>query len=263
MTVHGATGSPVVLLAGGAASSHGFFPGLVEALEGHRVVELDRPGTGLAKGDGPARLASGSAAVASVVRDLGEPAVVVGQSLGGLVALQFAADHPELLAGLVLLEPTPVDMPELVPLLTRVLAVLSLPGRLPGVGRRLDLLVWRLLGLRFRTAPEARASREAMFRSATVADTARAITTLGEEMRSLAPTVRGLAVPSVLVTADRRPGHRVRQSHERLAAALGARVVAPAGAVHADHFRAPQGFNDLVVSLVVAADAATPTGSPT
>ena len=41
-----------------------------------------------------------------------EPAVVVGQSMGGLTALLFAADRPELVRGLVLVEATPDGDPE-------------------------------------------------------------------------------------------------------------------------------------------------------
>ena len=63
----------------------------------------DRPGTGLAQDRGAATLPSGAAAAAEVVRSLGAgPAVVVGQSLGGAVALQLATDFPQLVAGLVL-----------------------------------------------------------------------------------------------------------------------------------------------------------------
>jgi hypothetical protein len=59
----------------------------------------------------------------------------------------------------------------------------------------------------------------------------------------------------VLLTADRKPSHEIRLSHERLAAALGARLVAPKGAVHADHLRDPEGVNDLVLQVVAEASA--------
>jgi pimeloyl-ACP methyl ester carboxylesterase len=45
---------------------------------------------------------------ACVIERLGlRPAVVVGQSLGGLTALSLAARHPELVRGLVLVEASP------------------------------------------------------------------------------------------------------------------------------------------------------------
>ncbi len=253
-TVTGAQGMPVLLLAGGAASSHGFFPGLVDALSGHRVVELDRPGTGRAVDRGAATLASGSAAAAQVLTDLGAgPAVVVGQSLGGLQAVQFATDHPDLVAGLVLLDPTPHDLPDMVPTIKRLFGVLGAPGRLPLIGPSLDLLLWKLLSLKSATAPEARSGREVMIRSASLAATARAVDSLAEEMNALTPRLRHLDAPVVLLSADRKADHDVRRSHERLIASLGGRVVAPSGAVHADHLRDPSGFNDLVRSVVAEA----------
>ncbi len=256
LTVHGTTGLPVLLLAGGASSTHGFFPGLVDALAGHRVLELDRPGTGRAVDLGPATLATGSAAVAHVLEDLGAgPAVVVGQSLGGLQAVQFAADHPELVAGLVLLDPTPHDLPDMVPMMQRVFGVVAAPTRLPLVGRTLDRLMWKVLSLGSKVAPEARAGYEVMITSASLAQTCRAIAHLADEMRAVSPRVTALDVPVVLLTADRKAGHKVRASHERLAAALGGRTVSPAGSVHADQLRDPRGFNDLVVSVVAEAAA--------
>lgn len=252
--VTGTTGSPVLLLPGGAATSRGFFPGLVDALAGHRVISLDRPGTGLAQDRGVASLPSGSAAAAEVLINLGAgPAVVVGQSLGGAVAVQFAMDHPELVAGLVLIDPTPVDMPKLPATLRRLFGILGLPGRLPVVGVRLDRLVWNLMSRRAHVADDARDGLEVMISSASMHTTARALRTLTADVVALAPRLGRLDVPGVILTAERKPSHVVRQSHERLAALLGARIVAPEGAVHAEHLRDPKAVNDLVLSVVATA----------
>jgi len=49
----------------------------------------------------------GLADAESALYDLGEPAVVVGQSLGGLIAIRLAAARPELIRALVVAEASP------------------------------------------------------------------------------------------------------------------------------------------------------------
>jgi pimeloyl-ACP methyl ester carboxylesterase len=56
----------------------------------------------------------GLADAASALDDLGEPAVVVGQSLGGLIAIRLAAARPELVCALIVAEasPSPASDPD-------------------------------------------------------------------------------------------------------------------------------------------------------
>jgi pimeloyl-ACP methyl ester carboxylesterase len=74
--------------------------------------------------------------LAATVRHLSsDPAVVVGHSHGGLVALSVAAQHPDLVAGVVLVD-TPVLLPPAARLLVRVpLAALSTPLARPAIRR--------------------------------------------------------------------------------------------------------------------------------
>jgi pimeloyl-ACP methyl ester carboxylesterase len=254
--ITGDSGLPVLLLAGGAATTRDFFPGLVAALPGHRVIELDRPGTGRAMDRGTATLASGSAACADVLKDLG-PAVVVGQSLGGGLAVAFAADHPELVAGLVLIDPTPLNDPKTLKNLGRVIGPLSAITTLPFLGPKVDQLIFRASTKKFATdTPEQRAGIAAIS-SASTAQTAAAVKTLPAEGAAVTARLVKLDVPAVLMTGDRLPDHGVRLAHERLAGALGARLVTWPDAEHAEHLRDAKRVNDLVVSVVDEALART------
>jgi pimeloyl-ACP methyl ester carboxylesterase len=253
-TVTGSSGPPVVLLAGGASSSHRFFPGVEEALSDYRVVSFDRPGTGKAQDLGTASFTTGTAALASFLAELGAgPAVVVGQSLGGAQAVHFATTRSDLVAGLVLVDPTPLDAPEQLKLARRVFGAVGLPGRLPLVGKRAEKLMWNLLG-GHGIIPEAREAWEVMSTSASFAVTVRALEKTDDEMVDLLGRLHHLDVPVVLLTADRKPDHAVRRSHERLIARIGGEIVAPPKAVHAQQLRDPKSVNELV--LRVAREAA-------
>jgi pimeloyl-ACP methyl ester carboxylesterase len=244
--------TPVLLIPGGAATAENFFPDLPGLLAGHAVVTVDRPGTGRNAGSGRATLAGGAAAWAEALREVSsEPALVVGQSLGGAVAVQLAVDHPDLVAGLVLLDPTPFDDAKLLRLTTALFRVLGLPGRVPVVGPRIDGAMWGLMSRDLGTlTPAARASYQAMVGSGTLSQTAAAIQTLAPEGEALRARLRRLDVPVVLVTADRKPGHRVRAWHEQLADTLGGRVTSWPGCVHAMQLKDPDTTNALVMDVL-------------
>lgn len=88
---------PLVLLHGGGADSSSWKPVLDRLHDGIRVVALDLPGHGGAKGlaYGPTVVADLADAVAADIqdRDLGRPHVV-GHSLGGAVALEVTRRVP-------------------------------------------------------------------------------------------------------------------------------------------------------------------------
>jgi pimeloyl-ACP methyl ester carboxylesterase len=98
-------GTPVVLVHGVASSSHTWveIPRALGA-RGHPVLAVDLPGHG---GSGKGRGDYSLGALASTLRDLldhlgYDDAVVVGHSLGGGIALQFAYQFPSRCSGLVL-----------------------------------------------------------------------------------------------------------------------------------------------------------------
>jgi pimeloyl-ACP methyl ester carboxylesterase len=100
---------PVVLVhgLGGSASS---FAALAAPLlsVARRVLVLDLPGHGrnrLAPGEEAASVVEQDAALGAVLAALGEPAVLVGNSLGGALSLHAAASLPDRVVGVVGLSP--------------------------------------------------------------------------------------------------------------------------------------------------------------
>ncbi|MBN9734963.1 alpha/beta hydrolase [Pseudonocardia sp. P1] len=228
-------GPAVLLLPGGAAACEGFFPGMPEGLAddpGCRVIVHDRPGTGTSTEDGT--LAGAAAHLAALVGELGRgPVVVVGQSLGGAVATLLARDHPEVVAGLVLLDPTPINDPAACARLERVMGVVATVTAVPPVRGLLAGLLRATMARerrRLRLRPDCAAAHERI---------------AGSDIRVLARAVRGLAalsaglreadlprVPSVVVTADRAETDAVHRAHARLADAFGGTLVSWPGSTH-------------------------------
>ena len=101
-----AGGLPIVLLHGAGCNLEDMRFALGERLAGHRLIFVDRPGQGWSKR--PGRRGSSPAWQAAVLRGLLDRlgidrAIVVGHSWGGTLALTFALDHPQRVAGVVLL----------------------------------------------------------------------------------------------------------------------------------------------------------------
>ncbi len=99
-------GAPVVALHGLTASYVNFI-GIAERLAGRRpLLAFDLRGRGDSdKPDGPYGLAQHARDVAAAMRafNIG-PSVIVGHSMGAFIATALAAQHPELVAGLILID---------------------------------------------------------------------------------------------------------------------------------------------------------------
>jgi pimeloyl-ACP methyl ester carboxylesterase len=100
---------PVVLLHGLGATNASLLPCLADLARDHRVLAPDLPGFG---GSAAPRAAYSPAWFAAWLEELqkvldARPAVVLGNSLGGRVALEAGLAHPRSVRGLVLLTPSP------------------------------------------------------------------------------------------------------------------------------------------------------------
>ena len=101
--VYGA-GEPLLLLHGGMFHTEMFGPNLTKLAQSRQVIGVDLQGHGRTPlGDREISLVDIGNDMAGVLKKLGYDKVdVIGYSMGGLVAFQFAAQHPEMVRRLVL-----------------------------------------------------------------------------------------------------------------------------------------------------------------
>ncbi|HEY1531292.1 MAG TPA: alpha/beta hydrolase [Galbitalea sp.] len=249
----GQSGPAVLLLPGGAEATADFFPGLIEGLledPGCRVIAYDRPGTGTS--DRPGLLADSATALHNVVQDIGcGPVVVVSQSLGGAVALLWAIRYPQDIAGLVLLEPTPInDTPGCIQL-----------ERVMGWSKRL----YAVAGIhRIIQAQLLAGMRRSMKGKALRPECSVALDRIGNtDVGKLADAVVGIGqlsrdfrveavprVPTIFVTADRKSDNSIRKSHEELAAGLGVSTMTWSNSAHNVQLDHPDETLAIVRSLI-------------
>ena len=99
------TGDPPALLIHGTGPAiWGDLPGLLA--KHRRTIVYDRRGFGDSPGPTGANAFAHADDAAALLQELGAvPAILVGWSWGGIVALAVAQRHPQVVAGLVLLEP--------------------------------------------------------------------------------------------------------------------------------------------------------------
>ncbi|NUR92461.1 MAG: alpha/beta hydrolase [Nonomuraea sp.] len=102
----GAPGAPLLILLHGRTANHHNWNGVTQHLaRRYHVLVPDLRGHGDSGYPGSYGLTEMAADVAALIGD--RTAVVVGHSLGGVVAYHLAADHPELVERLVLEDPPP------------------------------------------------------------------------------------------------------------------------------------------------------------
>lgn len=103
--VHQPGAGPVVVLLGGCGVPYYTWDAVLELLPGVELVRMDRPGlVGTVWPGQLPTLADEVITLAELVRRFGGRAIVVGHSMAGPHAEALARQHPELVAGLVLVD---------------------------------------------------------------------------------------------------------------------------------------------------------------
>lgn len=132
----GTESRPPLVLVHGLGGSHLNWVQVAPALAaGRRVAAIDLPGFGLTPGaDRDTGVRANAALLGRFVREVvGAPAVLVGNSMGGMVSLLLAAAEAEAVAGLVLIDPA---LPRAGARLDRLVALQFAAYATPVVGER-------------------------------------------------------------------------------------------------------------------------------
>jgi pimeloyl-ACP methyl ester carboxylesterase len=109
------SGDPELLFVHGWCCDHtAFGPQFAHFAQAHTVTALDLRGSGRSSAAEGYQIADFTNDLARFCSAVGiVTPVVVGHSLGGMIAVELAAQHPSLLRGLVLVDPGPIDpLPE-------------------------------------------------------------------------------------------------------------------------------------------------------
>jgi pimeloyl-ACP methyl ester carboxylesterase len=133
----GAKGAPRIVLVHGLGGSHLNWCLLAPRLVEHaRVLAVDLIGFGLTHPEGrPATVKTNTALLDRFVHEVaGAPAILVGNSMGGMVSIMEAAANPDAVARLVLIDPALPFVHGVRP--DRLVATMFLAYAVPGLGER-------------------------------------------------------------------------------------------------------------------------------
>jgi pimeloyl-ACP methyl ester carboxylesterase len=136
---HGGSGPLVVCIHGLEGSAYNWNPIGPALARNHRVVAPDLSGFGytppLERGSS---IDANAEVVAGVIRHFGEDAILIGNSMGGLLALLVADRHPDLVRAIVLIDPavSVSRWARIRPLTAARLALPLVPWLGPGLIRR-------------------------------------------------------------------------------------------------------------------------------
>jgi pimeloyl-ACP methyl ester carboxylesterase len=251
-------------------------PGL--ARHGH-VLAPDLPGFGYSPPPKSYRMVSARDTVIGFLSQLGEPALLIGNSLGGLVAEMVAAARPNLVASLLLVAPAtpiPPGRPDIDWPVTIRLVAQALPGFGAAYIRRYQdrataaQQVWDTLGLvTFRRQDVDRMMVEASVRLATLRRSMPwAVPALVQSGRAVGSYLARRSRFAVMIGEIKAPTMVVQGIHDRVVAPgsirwLGTlrkdwRIEMMEEASHCPQLDAPDRFIDLVDGWLASLDARSP-----
>jgi pimeloyl-ACP methyl ester carboxylesterase len=133
---HGGKGPLIVGVHGLEGSAYNWSLIAPELIRNHRVVAPDLSGFGYTAPLGRGSSVEANAKlVADVIKHFGDSAILIGNSMGGLISLLVAETYPDLVTGLVLIDPA-APVTKWLSIRPAAAARLSVP-LLPGAGPRL------------------------------------------------------------------------------------------------------------------------------
>lgn len=260
---------PVVLLVHGMAGSSATWKPLIPLLAPNvTVLAPDLPGHGRSpKLRGDYSLGASASFLRDLVTTLGYDRVtVVGQSLGGGVAMQFCYQYPERVARLVLVGSGGLGE-EVMPVL-KVLAapgadLLMIPVFLPvfrdagnAVGRALAKVGLRPSPQAFEMWRAYASLTDPAARSAFVQTLRAVVDTRGQRVSAHDKLYLSARVPSMVVWGDSDPVIPVSHAYAAHEAMPSSRLEIFEGRGHFVHFEDPSGFADVLLDFVATTEAA-------
>jgi len=264
----GAGGPAVVFDAGlaepGTLAWAGVLPGVAEHT---RVIAYDRAGVGASDPVSPLTVEGEVADLAALLSQAGQGrCVLVGHSWGGLLAQLLAFSHPDLVAGLVLVDPAHEETAAAMPWPMR--AALSAPGHIAllvhslGLGGRIVRGSFRPFARRLTSDPQLQAlildAYTASFSKRTqvkmLRDEDRLFTTAIPHIRHIRATSALPGVPIVVLSATKGLPKGIRGRWTNLQAEVtqtaGGQHLIGEGSGHAIHQERPQLVTTTVIDVL-------------
>jgi pimeloyl-ACP methyl ester carboxylesterase len=252
---------PLLLLNRFRGTMDDWDPALIDRIASERqVLMFDQPGFARSAGTAPQSLSAFAANTAGLVRALGYRRVdVLGFSMGGTLALQFALDHPDLLRRLIVAGSGPGYVPEP----TATLSVAEKDQVWPVATKPVNVDA-DFLFLFFESTPSSQAAGSAYLKRlrerpdafTKVVDAAawqaqlRSAMALGSASTSLLPKLSAISHPTLVANGKRDIMVSTYASFAMAQAMPNARLVVYPDSGHGFLFQSPDDFADEVLRFL-------------